>query len=594
LKDDLTYNKNFSDFLGSFWSSIFDNGNLGSALGGVYSETLIQNYLDLLEIINSISIDTVPVFSRQNVFPVIITKNNFYKNLDTPEYGDGSYYGIQPNESKYSSGDIIRYGTASSLSKKFFVELNKSNIVSLGSVALNRLFEPSVTYMNGVDFTLYRNGILFKEDPFLNTLIPKRKIIDSNMSEIDEEIILWFCDVNVDKFLLYKQFGYTFTNLNKSSEQYKEITKKLFELVSRGPSVFALRSYLSIISGSPLIKEVVETVIDIHKNESDETTLIVTDLNVYKLSINQKISDDIKIGKKLKSGTPLINVVDIVDTKNKNWWLNFSSLPLPKKSSTNVDTYVSFPNKYIKVKYGKKLSTQNILSTSIFFELIGSPDVVKNFWERVFEKAKQSQINYGYEIFKKYANYEDAQIDFSNNLEFSVNPAEIFSEDMFMGNILPIKIDLSKIKDTEIFFSTINPIKDNTPVNVILMFFLQLSNTDEYNMLLDELQNSATSVNLNDLLSVNTDEFPSKTNQGYYTPEFDKWGKFLDTPETIEAISIETNIYKNKSAGRFYKNNFNSSDISTNGFLLENFDLSSTTNLVQNIELKQIPKCAIL
>jgi len=594
LKDDLTYNKNFSDFLGSFWSSIFDAGDFSQALGGAYSETLIQNYLDLVDVINSCSVGTVPIFSRQNVFPVVISKNNFYKNIDNPEYGDGSYYGVQPNESKYSSGDIIRYGTASSLNKKFYIELKNNDIVSLGAVAINRLFEPSVTYLNGVDFSLYRGGILFKEDPFLNPLIPKRKIIDKDLVEIDEELILWICDVDIDKFLIYKQFGYTFTNLRTSSEQYKDITIKLFELVSKGPSVFALRSYLSVISGSPLIREPLETIQDIHKNPDDDTTLVITDFNVYKLQDKQIISNDIKIGISVKSGTPLVDVVNIVNTKDKNWWANFASLPLPKKSSTNVDTYISFPNKYIKIKYGKKISPNNTLSTSVFFDLIGETKTIENFWKRVFEKAKQSQIYYGYEIFKKYANYQDAQLDFENNLEFSVNPAQIFSEDFFYGNVLPIKIDLSKINDIEVFFSTINPIKDNTPVNVILMFFLELSGIEKYEMLLDNRQSYATSVNLSDLLNLNTSSFPDKTNQGYNTPELDKWNNFVDTPEVIEAISIEVNVSKNKKSGRFYKNNFDDNNLSSNGFLLEKFDLSSTTNLVQNIELKQIPKCAIL
>jgi hypothetical protein len=593
LKDDLTYNKNFADFLGSFWSSIFDSGDFALALGSAYSEVLIQDYLELVDVINSCSIDSIPVFSRQYIHPITISKNDFYKNIDIPEYGEGAYYGVQPIDSKYLSGDIIRYGQPSSLNKKFFVQIENKNIVSLGSVALNRLFEPSVTYLNGVDFSLIRGGILFKNDPFENPLIPRRKIIDNITNEIDEEIVLWFCDVDVDNFLVYKQFGYTFTNLTQSSTQYKDITKKLFELVSRGPSLFALKSYLSVISGSPLIRETSETIKDIDKDQ-EKNTLVITDSNIYKLPESQEISDQVKIGNTLTAGTPLIDVIEIIDTKNKNWWLNFSSLPIPKTSSTNVDTYISFPNKYVKARYGKKTSLKDSLSTSITFDLIGDEKTIKEFWSRVFDKAKANKINYGYKIFKKYANYNDDEIDFANNKEFSINPAQFFSEDLFMGNILPIRVNINKIIDKNIFFSTINPIKDNTPVNVVLMLFFQLDKTEKYTLLSDDGQKTATSVNLDDLISLNRNNFPDKTNQGYYTPELDKWGTFVDVNESIEAISIEVNPNKNRKAGRFYKNNFNVNDLSKSGFLLEKFDLSSTTNLVQNIELKQIPKCVIL
>lgn len=563
------------------------------ALGSAYSEVLIQSYMDLVDIINSTSVDTTPLFSRKNVYPVLIKKSVFYKNVDIPEYGDGSYYGLQPNQSKYLSGDIIRYGESSSLNRKYLVSLEGKNVVDLGSVAINRLFEPSVTYLNGVDFVLLNNQILFRDDPFLNPLIAKRKIINELDNEIDEEIVLWFCDIDIEEYKIYKQYGYIFTNVVTSSEQYKEITKKLFELVSKGPSIFALRSYLSIISGSPVIREAVETIQDISQ-ESDDTKIVITDCNVYTLDKNQELSESIKIGSKVTGGSPLIDVIEIVNTKNKNWWTKFPSLAMPSKLSTSVDTYISFPNKYVKAVYGKNINPVDGYSSSIRFELIGRESTIKNFWESVYKNAKEMKVNYGLELFKKYSGSVDVESDFLSAMEFLINPAKVFAEDFFMGNLLPIRVNIDKIKDQTTFFSTIDPIKDNTPTNVIIMLLLEFNKLEKYTLLPGDGQQSATSINLEDLLTLKTNNFPSLDHRDGDTPEFDKWAKFKDLPEVIEGISIDVNTQHNKKAGRFYKNNFNITDLSSDGFLLEKFNLSSTTNLVQNIEIKQIPKCAIL
>jgi hypothetical protein len=584
MKDDLTYGKNFADFLGSFWSSIFDDGDFATALGYSYSECLIQGYMDLIDVINSTSISTLPVFSKKNIYPVKIYKKNFYSNIDFPEYGDGSYYGIQPESSKYLSGDVIRYGKESTLGKKFFVELNSSNLRKLGSFAFNRLFQPSVTYINGSDFILYKNGILFNNDPFLNDLIPKRKvIIDRDLNELDEEIVLWFCDVDVEEYRIYEQYGYMFTNLKPSSEEYKQITKKLFELISLGPSLFTFKSYLSIISGSPIIRETEETVESIE--DTPEGKIIITNYNVYKISEKQKIPQNINIGSKLRSGTPLTDIVDLVDTKNKNWWSSFSSLPLPSKGCTNTDKYISFPNSYIKSKYGKKINFSDEYSTSIYFDLIGQKDSINLFWKNVEQKSKQLKQNYGYNLFKKYSTSENKSADFINKKDLIINPAQIFANDFFDGCIIPIKIKISQIKNPDVFFKTVDPIRDNTPVNTILMLFFYLDKFDEY--LLDRYRlNEIDSVNLNDLLENKTENYPADQKL--------IWHEYKDEDSILEAISIEVNNVTNKKAGRFYKNNFNQSNIGRTGFLLEEFDLSITTNLSQNVELRQISKCVTL
>ena len=582
MNNDLTYGRNFADFLGSFWSSIFDGGALGDAIGYSCSEMLLQSYMDVMEIINSSSIYSIPTFSRKNVLPVIINESDMLQYAQVPSYGDGGFYGQQPDGGKYRSGSFLKYGTPAKLSDSYFYPLPQS-VVSLGSFAVNRLFQPSVTLANGADFILSADdgGIVFKSNPFSNPLIPVADVLNTTTGEMDKQIVIWFCDVDEDTFRLHDQYGFIFTNLQESSEQYKIIIQSVFELVSKGPSISALDSFLSAVSGSPLIREVSETVEVIQ--DTPEGYLIITDKSVYSLLDKTMLRNNIVVGAVLPASTPLSTVVEVVDTTMYDWWEEFPSLPLKPGYTTNTNQFLSFPNISVPAVYGQNNSPAQPLSQSVAFTLIGDPMAIKDFWASVNEKAGQTGNNYGFELFSKYSDSTNPETDFTNQVDFFLNPAQILAEDLCTYSILPIKININYIQNLDIFFKTINPLKLSTPVHVILMLFLEINLIDQYQLAASSNQTQTDSVNLNDLIEVNFNDFPSG--------EQALWSAPPDTTGILEAISIDAS--SSSKGGRSYgSNNFYDYDLDYRGFLIEQFDLSNTSNLVQTLEIKQIPKCA--
>ena len=603
MNQDFTYGKNFADFLGSFWSQLFDSGALGDAIGYASSENLIQGYMDLMDVISTSSVDTVPVLSQKRYFPLTILRSKFSKISEIPKYGSGGYFGLQPSDSKYLEGIYLKYGRSSLLQEPFFYPINNSRLRDIGSVALNRLFEPSSILTKDTDFVFVPEGVIFSKSIFENELFPKREIINIETGEVDEEIVVWFCDALEDKEYIYSQYGYLFSNYKKSTEDHKRAVQSVFKLISGGPSLFKIDSFLSAISGSPIIREPKETVEKI--TQSPEGTLIITDKNVYSVNDVRDIRSNIVVGETLVAGTPISNCVEVVNTKQKFWWQKFLSIPLKKDGTSNTNSYIAFPNKLEPVEYGKLMFLGNGLSRLIRFSLIGSNNSIQKFWDNVFQKSKANELFYGYELFKKYSSKSSQDLstkttfdfektegqecgyllrqkpinsieirnDFINKEDFLINPAQVFADDLASGAILPIKINLSKVRDLEFFFGIFNPVTSNCPVHLTLMLFF-VSDLVEVKDLKNDIK-IVDNIDLSDFLAQRIQNYPlDEENKNLW--EFD-----IENEEIKEGLSWGTS----------FGNIAQSSDSNYYDRVIEYFDLSNASNLVQNIELKLVKKC---
>lgn len=564
MNQDFTYGRNFADFLGSFWSSVFDNGALGSAIGYASSENMVQMYMDMVDVINSSSIYTVPVFSRKNIYPVRLKKSEFVNYSEYPEFDSGGYFGAQPDGTKYKPGTYLAYGKSASLSSSYFYPISSSNVSSLGAFAVNRLFEPSVTLCNSSDFMQTPDGIIFRNNPFDNSLFPSRQILDTTTGEIDQEIVIWFCDVDEEAFRLHKQFGYTFTNYKTSSEQYKKIIQTVFELVSNGPSLFRLDAFISAIAGSPLIREAYEIVESVA--DTPEGKIIVTDLNVYQVSGDLDLRQEIVVGAKLKGGAPILDVVQVIDTMQDKWWESFEAIPVKANTFSGIDGFLSFPNQTSLVTYIIRPDTGDESYRGISFPLIGEPGTVEQFWKNAVDNSIALGASYGAALLSKYGPPGATAYDFLDGMPFSVNPARVFAEDMAKGTIFAIKVKIADISDLDRFFKTINVLAPSCPVHLRLMLFLELTGNVDVHSLASG-QSVVAQTSLTSLVS------------GAIGISDAAW----DASYTAEAVSAQGASYASSIFTGAYEG--------SHGEVLEKIDLSSASVLVQNIELKQVPKC---
>jgi hypothetical protein len=297
------------DVLGSFWSSVYQGQDLVMSLLSSKAKLAAQTNFKLLELLNSMSRFSVPVYSRENWTSLVIRQSQL-KSVVRPRlrYGDGSaFYGISTilyfDEYALSWSDSLlgwgpagsNYGDAVTADT---LDITKPSALVHAPLLLNAMLKPSVTLVPGIDYRLQGDVIVFKKNPFDNPLISQLELVDAEGNVVDKELVLWIYNGHWDRQTTYKQFGYALNFFARSSENYKQLVNAILDACCSGTSVKSQQLALAAISGYPFVKEAAETV------ESIITTSaklqIVTDRHVYTYSAGSQplvaVGDVVNVG----------------------------------------------------------------------------------------------------------------------------------------------------------------------------------------------------------------------------------------------------------------------------------------------------------
>ena len=461
-RNDLTLPENFTKFLGSFWNEIFDGGLFASAIGSYSSHELAQIYKDLVVAVNSCSVDSVPIYRRESVYALVISKSDIDDNTTTPSYGSGLIYG-QQTQSSPSIGDVVVFGRPYKEKDLYFIDLpddlpfvEDNNSL----IAMDRLYGGSILWINGVDFFIKGKRIVFKQDPFSLASFPRRVVRNNGADDL--ETVLWLCEVDFDKNDIFRNFGSIFSKVKTSSEQYRNVCRNFFSLVSAGASIEKIDSLFSSSAGAPVIKEDEETVVAIIN--SPEGTFVETDKNLYNKPSLQKLKSSIVVGSVLVKGDSLTSVVDVVDIKKRqNWWSKLDSIPAAGIFASDDIQFLSFPNKVSDVTF--RTVGDNVMAR---FDVVGDTKSVNTFWKNLDREVDRRGIK------------------MSDFMSSTVNPAEFFTQTMANSIILPIIIDLTQVENVPFLFSSIsssiNQLKGVFPVYAFIYVMLSIKTSDTYDL----------------------------------------------------------------------------------------------------------------
>jgi hypothetical protein len=465
---DLTSPEVFSNFLGYFWTQIFEDGEIARAIGNYSSYQLAQLYKDMVVAINSTSIHSTPVYRREIIFPVVLSKNEIENRFTSLVYGDGSIYGSQSADAP-SMGEVIIFGEKYLKKDSIFCKIfgGTPPESSKAVVAVNRLYGADVMWVSGVDFEVKDGNIYFKKSPFDDSRFPKRRVkTDQDLD--DEEIVLWLLEVDLDKKDVFRNFGTIFTPETKSSETYKNVCLSFFEMCSNGFSENRVRSLFAAASGSPVVREENERVLSIYSPPENpgSTSFVETDKNLYQIPKEQQddLSSGVFVGATLNRGFALTKVVEVINPKtHPKWWAEKQAIPTANMFSIDGVKFLSFPNKAVNVE--KRLSNRG--NPTIRFELIGEEQSKKNFWEH-FNRS------------------EDANKETLENFPDQINPAQFLSEHIASSIIFPIDVDINKVKNSGFLFDSISSVLSSSsgmlPLYIYVYLFIKFSTSDTYSV----------------------------------------------------------------------------------------------------------------
>jgi hypothetical protein len=101
----------FLQNISSFWSKVFNDVDVVTALLDGQAEGLAQAYFNLLEIILAKSVHDIPVFHREKWVLLVFNESDINRNAaNLLKYGQDSEYGIQTTASAFAPGLEFEYG----------------------------------------------------------------------------------------------------------------------------------------------------------------------------------------------------------------------------------------------------------------------------------------------------------------------------------------------------------------------------------------------------------------------------------------------------------------------------------------------------
>jgi hypothetical protein len=241
-----------------------------------------QTVQDLLETIAALSRYTVPIFHRDNWYPLRLLKSARNATVvSVPKYDgtltyDSKHRYDQPADPIGAHTWPIPTGLA------------EANLI------LNRFTEPSLTWANGTEFELSDEAITFYTNPFDDVRVSKQPVYTDG-EVTDEEALLWIFRGGFDWDQIYRQFAYVLGIRLQSSSGYRDLINAVFDALVSGSTRRQMEMAMAAITGIPLVLETQETVEQVANDGKHR--LVITDQHVYRFAL---------------SSTPIVEVGDIV------------------------------------------------------------------------------------------------------------------------------------------------------------------------------------------------------------------------------------------------------------------------------------------
>jgi hypothetical protein len=490
-------NPNFlQQSLGSFWNQIFSEQGTIKGLTIGRAEELLQAYQDLTEAVYCYGVKDIPVYHKQIWQPLTIQKSLLNKSPFIFEQ-NGAVFGPQPTTDPLYANQVFQFGFPKSTSQ-FVYSITPNFTIGSFSLVTNQVFNPSVFYIAGVDVTLNDNVLYFNKNPFDN---PKNTIIDiigdtgvpvtyvdeNGVTQQDQLLFLWVYNVKIDIQNLYKNFGQIFNINLPSSENYKDILKRFFNIAVGGCNILALKSLMAYIGGVVPVIEPQEVVQYVAVNEYNN--VVVTDKNSYLFDLDSVINPSVIPGAIFYAGDTFVSLLTYYDTvSQKDWWKTaFSNNALVPFSSYlflgNYQSQLFFPNSLQLIT----LNPAGVLN----FPVEGSPADVLTFENYINEPVNKAAII-------KALGLTSSSNPASNLVAYPLNPLDFIFHNFLKNNSACFVLNFASPDQTSTFFNLFDDIKGYLPKHVYFMMVINVSvNTEIYDNLNNCLSIAGVGTGLN-------------------------------------------------------------------------------------------------
>lgn len=405
---------NLLALLGSHWQTTYQGASLVESYRYARGQLEVQAYLDLLEAVSSLSRQEVPVFHRENWYLLELLESEL--TSQPLSYGAGATY-----------SDGYKYGDAARATN-FRWEL-PAGFTAVPAI-FNRITTPSVSLIQGVDYTVADGHIDFAANPFNNSLIAIRNVYE-NGEVVDRAAGLWLYRSQQDLDHIYTHFGYILNLDLVSSESYRDMVNAVMDAFAAGTAANKINLAVAAATGVPVVREAEETVEVV--TTDNRHLLVITDAHVYRFHLGDTAA--VSVGDTVRVGDFLTTSVSVSE-------LNTGEIPTGVTSLTMEEGLLGYGYLGGLTFQDTDVSTvvtENVQGkTKIEWELGGFPLDVDAFWAEVHSRGVASGVSLANLLDLRGSTAIDEPT--AASLPTTVNPLEFLISNLLRFNAFVVQI----------------------------------------------------------------------------------------------------------------------------------------------------------
>lgn len=404
--NDLDRNDQLTNLVSNYWSMYYEGRDFVQDILESRVACDKQTHAQLQELISCLSREKVEIYNtyRWLVF-------GLSQNRATTDYRKAYKYGEAGIN--YDPFGGLSYGDDRSKVLRWAIPAHVTNI----TLVTNRISDPTVVWVNGVDFYLENNDIVFVRDPFEYDFSVSD--VYENNEPTDRVLTMWLYGISLDTRRVFNQFGYAVEMpAIKSTKSYKQAVNAVYDSLIEGPTRHNVEKYLAALGDVPLAEgdEIVEVI---------GRDFIATDKNVYHISAES--TPNVTVGDTLSRGQTLNNALSF-------HYLQKGDVPAELHGVLVEGTFgfhygqLVFENKDVLpvVTYPGGI-------TRFEFPLGGDPEAVKLFWDSVHELG----VATGETLAQKLAVGGTPGVQPTEfNLPAVINPLQFLVENVFRYHVI--------------------------------------------------------------------------------------------------------------------------------------------------------------
>jgi hypothetical protein len=446
------------EWLGSFWTTLYkDQPTIYGYCKGS-SLAAAQSYLNFLEVVNSYSRVNIPIFHRKIWTPLLIRKSQ--RNLgDMIVCGKEPpvFVGPQPDGTAYQPKAVYEIGGNVVRGNFVTYPFSTSEPVAAGLTRLaSTIVDPGSVYIKGTHYYVEGNELIFREgsDPFDDSAFLVREFYNPEIGAVDEEILLWATDIQVDVELVYNNYGYQIAFKTESGDYYLDATNALWDIRYEASNLTMVRRALGSLLGSAVTGKEDEVVEDVVVNDDGSTT-VITNAAVYTAASVETLRPEVVQGATLNAGTLLTETIhyyvkldpDRFAAGNRlsleQFLLDVPALRLSRGVANNgISGSLNCEWRPTPIIFRGNDDNGN---PKLQFELGGSQEDFNQFWQSIWDRAEEANESLG-DFFSQYLWAPPPYVTPDTPVG-EINPMEFFMQNFFKYNVGIVVVDFNALPE---------------------------------------------------------------------------------------------------------------------------------------------------